>query len=381
MKPEELLELQTFEELRDEAVQELNNRNFKIKNFRAGRIFYTLLELSMQAVAVLYKLLVKVLYQLFLSTATGQWLQVLALDRSGVIIKQPQETLGVIKAGRTDTSTKAILQVGDIVSTEEDNEGNTLRYFVTAQTILDVGVAEVTVPVKAENGGAKYNVPASYITKLTTFRPGIEYITNDADWITQEGTDLEDEESLRRRAQEKPFSISYGGNKMMYQSKAEEITGVARARVDIKQPRGEGTVDVVIIGTEGVPSQAVLDAVAAKLEDEGSAIADIAVYPIEELPVDISATIYYDSDYGDPILIESQANDVINNTFKVTPVENIKQFNIEYGVDRSLVTSNLRNITNVISVEITAPAADIRPTTNQLAVPGVISLTLIGVDI
>ncbi|QGP91716.1 Baseplate J-like protein [Neomoorella glycerini] len=381
MKPEDLLELKTFEELMDEAVQELQSRQFKIKNFRPGRIFYTLLELAMLAVASLFKLLPKVLDQLFLSTAKGAWLDIVAQDRAGVFRKQPQKTQGVIRAGRNNPAAKAVLPVGAVVTTEEDADGNVLRYLVTKRTVLDAGVAEATVPVEAELGGARYNVGPGRITRLATFQAGIDYVTNDADWITLEGTDLEDDESLRRRAMNKRTGISYGGNQAMYQSMAEEITGVARARVNTKQPRGEGTIDVVIIGTEGVPTQAVIDKVKEKLDNDGSAIADIAVYPAEELVVDITATLYIDPVYGDPAVIDPKARSLLADMFKVTPVEGVQQINIDYGLDRSLIVANLRAIERVFSVELLQPAEDIKTTFKQILVLGQVNLTILGADV
>lgn len=381
MKPEDLLELKTFEELRDEAVQELQSRQFKIKNFRPGRIFYTLLELAMLAVASLFNLLPKVLDQLFLSTAKGAWLDIVAQDRAGVFRKQPQKTQGVIRAGRNNPAVKAVLPVGAVVTTEEDADGNVLRYLVTQRTVLDAGVTEATVPVEAERGGARYNVGPGQITRLATFQAGIDYVTNDADWITLEGTDLEDDESLRRRAMNKRTGISYGGNQAMYQSMAEEITGVARARVNTKQPRGEGSIDVVIIGTEGVPTQAVIDKVKEKLDNDGSAIADIAVYPAEELVVDITTTLYIDPVYGDPAVIDAKARTLLADMFKVTPVEGVQQINIDYGLDRSLIVANLRAIEHVFSVELLQPAEDIKTTFKQILVLGQVNLTILGADV
>lgn len=381
MKPEDLLELKTFEELRDDAIQELENRQFKIKNFRAGRVFYTLLELAMLAVASLFKLLPKVLDQLFLSTAKGAWLDIVAADRAGVFRKQPQKTQGTIRAGRNEAAVRTVLPVGAIVTTEEDTEGNLLRYVVTQRTVLDVGVAEVVVPIEAELGGTQYNVGTGQITRLATFQAGIDYITNDAGWVTLEGTDLEDDESLRRRAMDKRTAISYGGNATMYQSMAEEITGVARARVNTKHPRGEGTIDEVIIGTEGVPTQAVIDQVVEKLDNDGSAIADIAVYPVEELAVDVTATLYIDPNYGDPAVIDPAARAILTDMFKVMPVEGVQQINIDYGLDRSLVLANLRGIEHLISVDLQQPASDIRTTFRQIPVLGQVNLTITGADL
>lgn len=380
MKADELLDLKTFEELRDEAVQELRDRSFKITNFRAGRVFYTLLELAMMALNTIYILLAKVLPQAFLGNATGAWLDVVAQDRAGVFRKQPQKTQGLVRVGRADTSIKTVLAVGDVVATEEDSDGNTLRYLVLERTVLAAGIAEATVPVEAELGGAGYNVGQGQITQLATFRAGIDWVINDEDWITLEGTDLEDDEALRQRAINRRMGIAYGGNKYMYQSLAEEITGVARARVDTNHPRGEGTIDIVVIGTEGVPSQSVIDQVVANMAKSGSAIADIAVYAVQEKAVDITATLYYDPEQGSPDVIKPAGEGIISDMFAVTRVEGVQQLNMDYGVDRALLMGNLRSVSGVISIDLASPAADVRVGFKELAVPGVVDLMVVEAE-
>jgi len=377
MSPKNLLDLKSFEELRDEATQKLKDEGFRIRNFRPGRVFYTLMELLLIAVSTLYTLLGNVIMNTFVSHAQRDWLDISALHHSGAIRKEATETQGVIKVGRDDPSIQATFQEGDMVTTEEDEDGEVLRYIVTERTVLSVGQEEAEVPVKAELPGAGYNVSAGKITRLATFHVGIDWVTNEEGWITHEGTDREDDESLRRRSQARYIGLSLGGTREMYQALAEEVDGVGRARVDTDHPRGEGTIDVIIIGTEGVPSSGVVDNVQAKLEAEGSAIADILVSPVEALIVDINATLYIDDRYGDEEKIEQEATSIIQDMFSLAPVDDVEQLNLEYGVDRSLVIGNLRQIEHVLSVVLNNPAEDVRAEFDKLVVPGEITLEMI----
>ncbi|MDI6913869.1 MAG: baseplate J/gp47 family protein [Desulfitobacteriaceae bacterium] len=378
MKPEELLDLKTFEQVRDDAIADLQTSKFRITNFRPGRIFYTLVEISAKAIDALYKLLAKVIMQLFLSTATGGWLDLVAADRSGVYRKQAQKAIWNVRIGRADATLKATIPEGSIVTTEEDDKGQVLRFLVKTKTILDPGVIETVVQVEAELGGSQYNVGVGQISKFGVFIPGVDYVQNDASGLVLEGTDVETDESLRMRAQNKTVAIAYGGNDYMYKSMAEEIVGVARARINTQQPRGQGTIDAVIIGTEGIPSQTVIDQVVAKYENDGSAIADIAVLPCEIVTVPVTVTIYKDPKRGNADLMKLSAESLISGMFEIIPQTdgNAPQFDPDYGVDRSLIMAARWFIPDVLSMDVIEPAADVKVNFNQLAAPGVITVTV-----
>ncbi len=378
LKPEELLDLKTFEQVRDDAITDLQTSKFRITNFRPGRIFYTLVEISAKAVDALYKLLAKVIMQLFLSTATGGWLDLVAADRSGVYRKQAQKAIWNVRIGRADATLKATIPEGSIVTTEEDDKGQVLRFLVKTKTILDPGVIETVVQVEAELGGSQYNVGVGQISKFGVFIPGVDYVQNDANGLVLEGTDVETDESLRMRAQNKTVAIAYGGNDYMYKSMAEEIVGVARARINTQQPRGQGTIDAVIIGTEGIPSQTVIDQVVAKYENDGSAIADIGVFPCEIVIVPVTVTIYKDLKRGNADLMKSSAESLISGMFEIIPQTdgNAPQFDPDYGVDRSLIMAARWFIPDVLSMDVIEPATDVKVNFNQLAAPGVITVTV-----
>lgn len=55
------------------------------------------------------------------------------------------------------------------------------------------------MPVEAEQPGAKYNVGPGQINKCLIYLDGVQGITNRSGWITKEGADKEDLESLRSR--------------------------------------------------------------------------------------------------------------------------------------------------------------------------------------
>lgn len=376
MNPEDLLELKTFEQIRDDTIAELQTNKFRITNFRPGRVFYTLVELSAKAVDSLYKLLAKVLLMLFLDTSEDEWLDLVAADRAGVFRKLPQQAIWNVIVGRNDISIKAVILPDTIVKTEEDSNGNVLRYLTTTRTTLDPGVEEKTLQVKAEFGGSQYNVGSGQINQFEKLIPGVDWVSNDVDGLVQEGTDRESNNILRIRAQNKNISRAYGGNDYMYISMAEEIVGVAKARVDKNQPRGQGTINAVIIGTNGVPSQSVIDQVVAKYDQDGSAIADIAVYACEPVIVPVTVILYKSTKRGNADTMKTQAEELIRKMFDPITSQDSPQFDLDYGVDRSLLMALRWFVSDVLSVDVPEPAADVKVTFTELATLGLLTVTV-----
>ncbi|MCR1767878.1 hypothetical protein B7760_01721 [Burkholderia glumae] len=81
------------------------------------------------------------------------------------------------------------------------------------------------------------------------------------------GTDIEPIESLLARLLQKMRKPPAGGNKYDYWQWAMEVAGVAAAYV-YPLRRGPGTVDVVIASSSGVPSDAVIAATQAHIDDQ-----------------------------------------------------------------------------------------------------------------
>ncbi len=376
MDLKELITTKTVEELVNSSVTRLTDQGFRIKNFRPGRVFYTLLELAMQALAGLYELLLSVLPQIYLHSATGGWLDLKAADR-GVYRKPAQKTIGNVVFSRTNTAGNIVIPAGAEVATQPDIKGVELRYLVQSETVLADGQASVTVAVEAETEGDIYNVGAGLINKMITYIAGIDSVSNAADWIIQEGADVEDDESLRQRALAKLEQMAGGSNDAAYISWAKEITGVADVRIDSQQPRGEGTVDIIIIGTAGIPTQALIDEVQAHINTKKSAIADVLVLAPTAVPVDITATVYVHPEYGDLAQIEAEENSVLDIMFKYGDTEypEIKKVT-ELGLTRAQIISNLMSVDNVVNVSLTAPAADLTPTSRELLTKGIVNLTV-----
>lgn len=108
--------------------------------------------------------------------------------------------------------------------------------------------------MEAEKAGTQYNVSENQITVSMIYLEGIESITNDQDWIHLEGADKETYSSLRTRVLGSWEELSVNTTAGKLKSVVEALPGVMCAYVDDQHPRGQGTVDVIVIGTAGAAS-------------------------------------------------------------------------------------------------------------------------------
>ena len=376
MKPEDLIPTKTLSELMESTVSALRAAAFRITNFRPGGVFYTLLEKCNQAVADLYTLLRNIAPQMYLDTASGEWLDLKAADY-GVLRRQEQKTIGLVRFCRHIPGPNVVIPPGAVVTTETDRFGDRLKYGTTSQAVLEEGALMVEVEVISEFAGSVYNVGSDQIKKLLTNVPGVDYLTHDEEWISREGTDTEPDESLRRRARDRWSQLSQGAGDEAYVSWAQEIPGVVAVNVDSQHPRGQGTVDVIITGAAGIPSDDLVSRVQEHLDAKKSLVADLLVIKPEPVPVDFDVMLYLHPDYGDEQEAKAEAENVLDIMFKYGDAEHgeIKQISTEYGLLLDQVRLNLLNIDYVVKLGINSPGEDVTVNKRQLLVKGAVSVS------
>jgi len=249
----QLIGIQSFDNLCLQAFQRLQQKQSIVTNLNEGGVYRTALEIAMQGLADLYSLLPVVVQKGFLPYSTANWTD-LRGNELGVQRKQDQKAQGNIIFGRNNPSGNQLIPSGTIVKTDMTVSGDELRYFITSDYIAPDGVAQQSVPIIAEFTGAKYNVGANTIKNIVTHCPGFDYIQNNANWLTVEGADLETDASYIQRTQLRWSALALGSPNLTYKSWALSVVGVSQAEVMDNFPRGNGTVDIVILGTGGLPT-------------------------------------------------------------------------------------------------------------------------------
>ena len=94
-----VLPVPSLEELRDAKVEELKNEGFVITNFHSGGVFHTMLMIALRIKIEVIELLRLVLNNMFVSHATGIWLDLKMADYSKKR-KRAQKARGLVTVTR-----------------------------------------------------------------------------------------------------------------------------------------------------------------------------------------------------------------------------------------------------------------------------------------
>lgn len=162
---DEVLPVPELETLKEQTIGELKEEGFAITNFHSGGVFYTLLLIVLRVKVEFTELLRDVLNNMFLTHASGVWVDLKAADY-GKKRKKAQKTQGLVTLSRTNDQGEAVkIPKGHVFKTEKDVNGEELRFFVLEAAVLQKGARSVDVLVEAEKEGSRYNVPEAQITR------------------------------------------------------------------------------------------------------------------------------------------------------------------------------------------------------------------------
>ena len=257
--------------------------------------------------------------------------------------------------------------------TEKDIIGDELRYFVIEAAVLRKGDQAVDVLVEAETEGSRYNVPQGQITKSLTVIAGIGGITNGANWITQAGGDVEDDESLRDRSLSAWAGMAKVPLRDTYANACKEIPGVLYVDVDDHHPRGQGTVDIIVTSEAGAASNALLEKCRAVAEGIKEPDSDVLVKSAEVVNQDIAVTVTVPSNENQEGLIERVEASVMD----LMQLRKRKRF---YELTHADIIYKVKDdISSILNVIVTTPTADVSLSTDKVIMLGDISVTVQGV--
>lgn len=280
----------SLEELKDKKVEELKDEGFVVTNFHSGGVFYTILMVVCRVKIELLQLARKILSNMFVTHAEGVWLDLKMADYAKKR-KKAQKTQGLVTVSRVEPDGEAIkIPKGHVFKTTLDINGDELRFFATRAATLRRGSASVDVPVEAEVEGSRYNVPQNQITRTLTYIGEVK-ISNGADWITQEGSDTEDDESARARTLRSWSELAQRAIEDSFINAAEAVPGVLFAQADCDHPRGQGTVDVIVTSTAGEATEGLLETVREAVENISGPYDNILVKSSITVPQNIEVIV------------------------------------------------------------------------------------------
>lgn len=214
----------------------------------------------------------------FADTSQGEYLARRAAEQN-VILKEAVKAKGQVTFGGSEGTE---IQIGTRVYTDSG------AFFITkTYGVITGGTA--TVEAEAEIAGIEGNVGMAQINAIENAPSGITTVTNAANFTG--GVDIESDDDLKARYLLKVRKPITSGNIYHYEKWATDVEGVSKAKV---YPiwSGPGTVKVVLIGTNGrAPSQSIVNAAVAYIEEQRPIGATVTVIPVIEVPVNITATV------------------------------------------------------------------------------------------
>ncbi|MDK2955423.1 MAG: hypothetical protein PWQ57_919 [Desulfovibrionales bacterium] len=330
-----------------------------------------ILEIVAWVIYQLYLALAAILEQAFPSSATGDWLD---LHCEGVDITRKSATKAtgaVVFTGEESGNIR--IPAGTIVRTPTDGAGNVYRYATTADVVLPDGATTISAEVEAEEYGAASNAVADQITVLVTSVTGVTAVTNASDWLTSEGADEETDEALQERYQ-LAWQADNGVRAAAYKSWALSVDGVIAVTVLDQHPRGQGTVDVVLKGSAGLPTDALVESVAEVIEAKRPINDDVDVRGPDGVDVDIEAELELVSGDADTIkaTVLARIQAVFEDPNEVDGVEPL-QIGEDLTLDRLAYV--IMAVNGVKRINWTNPTADVEVAADALAVLSSITLT------
>lgn len=366
---DEILPVPDINDLRDEKVTELQEAGFSITNFSSGGIFYTLLMIVLQVRIEIIKLLRTVLNNMFVSHAEGVWMKLKAADFSKKQ-KEAIKTQGQVIITRGSSAGAVKISKGHVFKTVKDVNGDELRYFVLEETILQMGMDSVLVPIEAELEGSNYNVPEGQITRSLTYLDGGCTVSNESGWITREGSDIEEINSLRSRTLSSWSELATRPIAEKYKTVSEAVPGVLFSRVNDRHPRGQGTVDIIITSTAGEATEGLLNLVKIEIDKIKGSYDDVLVMSSMVVVQPVTIIVKIPTDASDEGIVESitaAITQVMSFTTDREPNELIHA---------DIIQAVKNRITNSRNVKVLEPEDDVILENNKVIVLGEITVTI-----
>lgn len=358
------------DELKAEVVSDLQEKGFAITNFNSGGVFNTILMIVLQIKVELVNLLRRMLNTHYVRHADAEWLGILAADFSKSR-KAAVKTQGIITLYRVPGSEATpVIPLGTIFKTDKDINGEELRFFSTKKIIVQKEDAVVYVPVEAEMEGSRYNIPPDQVTRCMQHIEGIEKISNEKGWISREGGDIEDWESLRERTLGAWNLLATMPTAAKYKNICESVDGVLHVTVHQLHPRGQGTVDIIVTGMAGEATSELLQKVQEAADGIKAPDDDVLVKSAVTVSQDVSLQVVLPklvSDDG----IEDRVVSVVTNYFRISRERNLNEF-IQYD----LLFAIKNSVPLIKNVKIITPEEDVILEKDKVIICGTISVSI-----
>lgn len=288
----------------------LTGKGYAATAWPSGGVQRTLIELMPIALAAQDELLAAVAAGGYLDEAEQEWLTALASEMY-LITRTPAQSAEYTvtlteSAGSPQVITLGALWVGTPTG---------LRYQNTEGKTLPAN-EQVSIRVRAESPGARFNTGAGTIIIMHTPIPGVT-VTNVSANPVVAGLDAESDPTLRTRCKAKWEARGAGGNEAAYIAWAMDASTSVK-KVKLAPATGDGTVTIYIAGDSSGLGAEIVSAVYTYIRAKCPTCASPIVVSASTQPIDVAATVTIAAGYE--ATYETYANAALDEVFKALPI-------------------------------------------------------------
>lgn len=235
-----------------------------------------------------------VMPSMFVATATGQMLRLLAWAVN-VTPKPASAAEGVIRFFKEDVKQVVTVKAGTVVQTERIN-GKVYALSTVADVTIPSGTASSLLAVKATGTGGAYNLAPGYYRILPVAVDGISHVASEENWLTVPGADEESDDELRERCRNQFNLVGNYHTDAVYRSMIAGVAGLSIDRIFFEHdaPRGPGTANAYLLLDSGVASDPFIDAVNDYINTQGhhGHGDDMQCFAMPETRHDLAVTVF-----------------------------------------------------------------------------------------
>ncbi len=298
--------------------------------------------------------------QAFLTTASGEYLDRHALDRS--IEKKPAVVAqGTLLFNRAEAASYDLaIPTGTLCAISGDAQA---QYQTTKPSIIRAGSTEGFAYAESVNGGKIYNAAPNTITTLITSPEGIISVTNPEAFYG--GEDEENIESYRERVIATMSDISNGTNYAFFKTIAENFDGVFSASI-YRDDEDPTHIYVYVWGKDSAVPSATISELEALLKSYREINTTIDVVSATQRTVDVPIGVKINKGFDTVTVLDhckTLVTDYINN--------------LKVGEDLyiSSLTKLLLENAEIYTTKTSAYLNDFLAAVSEVLVPGHISIT------
>lgn len=353
---QQLLTPKTEEQALDELLDFLEGLGFTARSWQSGSKARHLVQLLARLRSSFSNTTLLITKGRYNDTAEGDWLTL--KSRSDFNNIRTEATTTQIRVRFDDPNSAGPFSAAASNLIVKDEDGATYRS-IDALTLPEGG-SNVRIRFNAEVAGSA-SQPSS--VSLVTPLAGVDVSLVE---VIRPGADPESDTRLRDRNRSKWSTLSQAAPGDAYRVWAMEASdSVTRVWVDDLNPRGPGTIDVVIAGVSGALPSGVADTVKAYINGEIDGVyrrplsANLDVVSATNYYVNVNGTVYSHASY-DLSVIDAAVQAAINDYISTVPVGGTVLLAELYR--RAMAVEGVRNI------QFTMPTADVIVTSGTVPI-------------